>query len=170
MFSVEKSYKRVVDNPIILLALKFDSHKPDRLGVVLFVSPTPESVEFLNRFQKLQWLLKLMLKSVIGGQKKVLYNFIILLLLKFDSLKSDRLGVMLFTNSVTESVQFLYRFQKLHYLLKLILQSVHGRYKKVVDAFRILLVLKFHNHRPDSVRVMNFTNWLLCSVHRQNRF
>jgi hypothetical protein len=111
-----------------------------------------------------------MLKSVIGGQKKVLYNFIILLLLKFDSLKSDRLGVMLFTNSVTESVQFLYRFQKLHCLLKLILQSVHGRYKKVVDAFRILLVLKFHNHRPDSVRVMNFTNWLLCSVHRQNRF
>jgi hypothetical protein len=25
------------------------------------------------------------------------------------------------------------------------LQSVHGRYKKVVDAFLILLVLKFHN-------------------------
>jgi hypothetical protein len=38
------------------------------------------------------------------------------------------------------------------------LQSVHGRYKKVVDAFQILLVLKFHNHRPGSLRVMNFTN------------
>jgi hypothetical protein len=25
------------------------------------------------------------------------------------------------------------------------LQSVHGHYKKVVDAFLILLVLKFHN-------------------------
>jgi hypothetical protein len=62
MFSVEKSYRRVVDNMIILLVLKFDSRKPDRLGVVLFTSPTPESVEFLNRFQKLQWLLKLMLK------------------------------------------------------------------------------------------------------------
>jgi hypothetical protein len=55
-------------------------------------------------------------------------------------------------------------------LLKLILQSVHGRYKRVVDAFLILLVLKLHNHRPDSSRVMNFTKWLLCSVHCQNRF
>jgi hypothetical protein len=50
------------------------------------------------------------------------------------------------------------------------LQSVHGHYKKVVDAFLILLVLKFHNHRPDSLRVMDFTNWLLCSVRCQNRF
>jgi hypothetical protein len=85
--------------------------------------------------------------------------------LKSDSHKFYRLEVMLFTNSVTESVQFLYRFQKLHCLLKLMLQSVHGRYKKVVDDFLILLVLKFNNHRPDSLRVMNFTNWLLCSVH-----
>ena len=86
-----------------------------------------------------------MLKSVIGGHKKVVDNFIILLVLKFDSHRPDSLGVMLFTNSVTESVHFLYRFQKLHCLLKLMLQSVHGRYKKVVDAFLILLVLKFHN-------------------------
>jgi hypothetical protein len=49
------------------------------------------------------------------------------------------------------------------------LQSVHGRYNKVVDIFAILLGLKFHNHRPDSIGVMNFTNWLLCSVHFQNR-
>jgi hypothetical protein len=55
-------YRKVVDNMIILLVQKFDSHKPDRLGVVLFTSSAPESVEFLNRFQKLQWLLKLMLK------------------------------------------------------------------------------------------------------------
>jgi hypothetical protein len=85
MFSVEKSYRRVVDNIIILLVLKFDSHKPDHLGV------------------------------------------------------------MIFTNSVTESVQILYRFQKLHCLLNLMLQSVHGHYKKVVGAFIILLVLKLHN-------------------------
>jgi hypothetical protein len=97
--------------------------------------------------------------------RKVVDNFIILLVLKFDGHKSDRLGVMIFTNSVTESVQILYRFQKLHCLLNLILQSVHSRYKKVVDAFLILLVLKFHNHMPDSLRVMNFTNCLLCSVH-----
>jgi hypothetical protein len=77
---------------------------------------------------------------------------------------------MLFTNSVTESVQILYRFQKLYCLFKLMLKSVHGRYKKVVDIFAILLVLKFHNYRPDSLRVMNFTNCLLCSVYRQNRF
>jgi hypothetical protein len=102
--------------------------------------------------------------------RKVVDNFIILLVLKFDSHKSDRLGVMLFTNSVTESVQILYRFQKLHCLLNLMLQSVDGRYKKVVDVFLILIVLKFHNHRPDSLGVMNFTNWLLCSVHWQNRF
>jgi hypothetical protein len=155
---------------IILLVLKFDSHKPDRLGVVLFTSPAPESVEFLNRFQKLQWLLKLMLKSVIGGHKKVVDNFIILLVLKFDSHRSDSLAVMIFTNSVTESVQILCRFQKLHWLLNLMLQSVHGPYKKVVEAFLILLVLKFHNHRTDSLRVMNFSNWLLCSVLYQNRF
>jgi hypothetical protein len=107
---------------------------------------------------------------MIGGHKKVVDNFIILLVLKFDSYRSDSLGIMLFTNSVTESVQILYRFQKLYCLFNLMLQSVHGRYKKVVDAFLILLVLKFHNHRPDSLRVMNFTNCLLCSVHRQNRF
>jgi hypothetical protein len=101
---------------------------------------------------------------------KVVDNFIILLVLKFDSHRSDSLGVMLFTNSVTESVQFLYRFQKLHCLLKLVFESVLVDYKKVVDAFLILLVLKFHNHRPNSLRVINFTNCLLCSVHRQNRF
>jgi len=108
--------------------------------------------------------------SVDMCYRKVVDNFIILLVLKFDSHRSDSLGVMLFTNSVTESVQILYRFQKLYCLFNLMLQSVHGRYKKVVDAFLILLVLKFHNHRPDSLRVMNFTNCLLCSVHRQNRF
>jgi hypothetical protein len=170
VFSVDMCYRKVVDNMIILLVLKFDSHKPDRLGVVLFTSPAPESVEFLNRFQKLQWLIKLILKSVIGVHKKVVDNSIILLVLKIDRHKSDRLGVMLFTNSVTESVQILYRFQKLHCLLNLVLQSVYGRYKKVVEAFLILLVLKFHNYRSDGLRVMNFTNWLLYSVHCQNRF
>jgi hypothetical protein len=103
--------------------------------------------------------------SVEKSYRRVVDNIIILLVLKFDRLKSDRLGVTIFTNSVTESVQILYRFQKLHCLLNLMLQSVHGRYKKVVEVFAILLVLKFHNHRPDSIGVMNFTNCLLCSVH-----
>jgi hypothetical protein len=74
--------------------------------------------------------------------RKVVDNFIILLVLKFDSHRSDRLEVMLFTNSVTESVQFLYRFQRLHCLLKLLLESVLINYNKVVYAFLILLVLK----------------------------
>jgi hypothetical protein len=56
----------------------------DGLEAILFTSSVTESVQFLNRFQRLQWLLKLMLKSVIGGQNKVVYNFIILLVLKFD--------------------------------------------------------------------------------------
>jgi hypothetical protein len=90
--------------------------------------------------------------------------------LKFYSHKSDRLEVVLFTNSVTESVQSLYRFQIVNCLLKLMLQSVHGHYKKVVDAFLILLVLKFHNHRPDSLGVMNCIRGLMYSVHWQNRF
>jgi hypothetical protein len=45
-----------------------------------------------------------MLKSVISGHKKVVDNFINLLVLKFDRHKSDRLEVVLFANSVTESV------------------------------------------------------------------
>jgi hypothetical protein len=108
--------------------------------------------------------------STENPYRKVVDNFINFLVLKFDSHKSDRLEVVLFTNSITESVQFLYRFQRLHCLLKLMLQSVHDSYKNVVDAFLILLVLKFHNHRLDSSRVMNFTKRLLCSVHCQNRF
>jgi hypothetical protein len=71
MFSVEKAYRKVVDNFIILLVLKFDSHKSDRLGVMLFTSPAPEPVQFLNRFQKLHCLLKLMLQSVYGRYKNL---------------------------------------------------------------------------------------------------
>ena len=108
--------------------------------------------------------------SIQTSYRKVVDNFIILLVVKFDNHKSVRLEVVLFTNSVTESIQFPYRFQKVNCLLKLILQSVHGHYKKVVDAFLILLVLKFHNHMPDRLGVMNFSNWLLYSVHWQNRF
>jgi hypothetical protein len=108
--------------------------------------------------------------SVEKPYKKVIDNIIILLVLKFDSHTSDRSEVVVFANSVTECVQSLYRFQRVNCLLKLMLQSVHGHYKKVVDAFLIVLVLKFHNHRPDSLGIMNFTKWLLCSVHWQNRF
>jgi hypothetical protein len=59
MFSVEKLYRKVVDNFIILLVLKFDSHKSDRLGVILFANSVTEYVHFLYRFQKLYCLLNL---------------------------------------------------------------------------------------------------------------
>jgi hypothetical protein len=76
--------------------------------------------------------------------------------LKFDSHKSNLLEIMLFTRSVTESVQFLNKFQRLLRLLKFSLVSVSVHYKKVVDNFLILLVLNFHDNKPDSLRVMNF--------------
>jgi hypothetical protein len=94
--------------------------------------------------------------SVEKSYRKVVDNFIILLVLKFDSHKSDRLEAMLFTSSVTESVQFLYRFQRSHCLLKFSLESVLVNYKKVVYNFLILLVLNVHDNKPDSLRVMNF--------------
>jgi hypothetical protein len=76
--------------------------------------------------------------------------------LKSDSHKPDRLEVMLFISSVTESVQFRYKFQRLHCLLKFSLESVLVNYEKVVDNFLIVLVLTFHDNKPDSLRVMNF--------------
>jgi hypothetical protein len=50
MFSVEKLYRNVVDNFIILLVLKFDNHKSDHLEVVLFTNSVTESIQFLYRF------------------------------------------------------------------------------------------------------------------------
>jgi hypothetical protein len=41
-------------------------------------------------------------------------------------------------------------------LLKFRLESVLVHYKKVVDNCLILLVLNFHDNKPDSLRVMNF--------------
>jgi hypothetical protein len=117
---------------------------------MLFTSSVTKSVQFLNRFQRLQWLLKLILKSVLGGHKKVVDDLLILLLLEFDSHRSDRLEAMLFISSVTESVQFLYRFQRSHCLLMFRLESVLVQYKKVVDKFLILLVLNVHDNKPDS--------------------
>jgi hypothetical protein len=71
------------------------------------------------------------------------FNFINLLVLKFDSHKSDRLEAMLFRSSVTESVQFLYRFQRSHCLLKFSLESVLVNYKRVVDKYSYHTCVKF---------------------------
>jgi hypothetical protein len=100
----------------------------------------------------------------------VVNNFIILLVSKFYSYKSGRLEVMFFASLVTDSVQFLYRFQRSHCLLKFSLELVLVNYKKVVYNVLILLVLNFHDNKPDSLRVMNFIRGLLYSVHCQNRF
>jgi hypothetical protein len=55
-------YRKVVDNFIILLVLKFDSHKPDRLGVVFFTSLAP-------RFRKLNCLIQFNIESILGDYK-----------------------------------------------------------------------------------------------------
>jgi hypothetical protein len=47
VFSVDMCYRKVVDNFIILLVLKFDRHKSDRLEVMLFASLVTESIQFL---------------------------------------------------------------------------------------------------------------------------
>jgi hypothetical protein len=62
MFSVDKPYRKVVDNSIILLVLKFDSHKCDRLEVMLFINSVTEFVQFLYTLQRLHCLLKLRLQ------------------------------------------------------------------------------------------------------------
>jgi hypothetical protein len=46
------SYRRVVDNFIILLMLKFDSHKSGNLGVILFTNSVTESVQFFVQISK----------------------------------------------------------------------------------------------------------------------
>ena len=41
---------------------------------------------------------------------------------------------------------------------------------KVVANFIVLLVFKLHDHRPDSLGVMNLTTDLSCLVHALCRF
>jgi hypothetical protein len=45
VFSVDMCYRKVVDNFIILLVLKFDRHKSDHLGVMIFTNSVTESVQ-----------------------------------------------------------------------------------------------------------------------------
>jgi hypothetical protein len=63
---------------------------------------------------------------------------------------------MLFISSVTESVQFRYIFQRSHCLIKFSLELVLINYKKVVENFLVVLVLNLHDHKHDSLSVMNF--------------
>ena len=47
--------------------------------------------------------------------------------------------------------------------------SVNVVNTKVVDNFLIFLFLKFHDFRPDGLRVIDFTSWLLgfaCPLDR----
>jgi hypothetical protein len=67
------------------------------------------------------------------------------------------LEVILLTSPRLESIQIGYIFQRLQCFLKLSLESVLFEHKKVVDNFLVLLGLKFHDHTPDSLGVMNFT-------------
>jgi hypothetical protein len=67
--------------------------------------------------------------------RKVVDSFLILLVLKFDGDRSDTLGVVLLTSSISESVHNMFRFRRLHYLTKLSLESVLNNYKEVVVLF-----------------------------------
>jgi hypothetical protein len=64
---------------------------------------------------------------------------------------------MLLTSPIPVSVQILYRFQRLHCFPKLNLESVLVNHNKFVDNFLIFLVLKFHDHRLDSLTFINFS-------------
>jgi hypothetical protein len=50
MFFVKKPYRKVIYNFIILLVLKFDSHKSDRLEVVLFAVPISVPISVIEFF------------------------------------------------------------------------------------------------------------------------
>jgi hypothetical protein len=96
--------------------------------------------------------------------RKVVHNFIILLVLKIDSHKSDRLEAMLFTCSVTESVQFQYRFQRLHCLLKFSLESVLINYGREGYCFqdrwsRGLLLPQERTRRSSVARLRHVTRF-----------
>jgi hypothetical protein len=81
MFSIEKSYRKVVHNFIILLKLKFYSYKSNHLEVMLLTRSVIESVQFLYRFQRSHCLLMFRLESVLVHYKKVVDNLLILLVL-----------------------------------------------------------------------------------------
>jgi hypothetical protein len=49
-FSIEKSYIKVIHNFIILLVLKFDSHKSNRLEIMIITRSITEFVQILNKF------------------------------------------------------------------------------------------------------------------------
>jgi hypothetical protein len=64
--------------------------------------------------------------------RKVVDNLFILLVSKFYGHMSSSLGVMIFPSPVSESVQILYRFQKLDYLAKLNCESALSNYRRIV--------------------------------------
>jgi hypothetical protein len=76
--------------------LKSDNHRHDRLEVMLFVNSVTEFVQCRYIFQRLHCLLKFNLESVLVNYKKVVDNFLILLVLNFYGNKTDSLRVMNF--------------------------------------------------------------------------
>jgi hypothetical protein len=64
---------------------------------MLFTIPVHESVQFLYIFRRLQCLLRLILESVLDDHKNTVDNFLILLMLKVQYRRPNRLRVMNFT-------------------------------------------------------------------------
>jgi hypothetical protein len=73
------SYRKVVDNFLILLVLKFDGHRSDSLGVILLTGLVSEYVQVLSRFKRLYCLTKLNIESVLSNYKEVVVIFLIFL-------------------------------------------------------------------------------------------
>ena len=67
----------------------------DCLEAILFTSSVTESVQFLNRFQRLQWFLKLMLKSVTEFVKSIASKLSDLWLSNFNTRKLIELSTTL---------------------------------------------------------------------------
>jgi hypothetical protein len=74
-------------------------------------------------------LLKFRLESVLVHYKKVVDNFLVLLVLNFDDNKPDSLRVMNFIRWLLYSVHYQNRFRKLYCLILLNIESLLGDYK-----------------------------------------
>jgi hypothetical protein len=84
---------------------------------MLFTSLVTESFQFLYGFQRSHCLLKFSLESVLVIYKKVVDNFLILLVLNVHDNKPDGLRVMNFIRGLLYSVHCEDRFRKLYSLI-----------------------------------------------------
>ena len=104
---------------------------------------------------------------------KVVDNFLILLVLKFNDFAPNGLGFIDFRSLLSGFAGLLNRSEWFYCLAYLNMESCIGDNRRVV-----LLFIKFHDFRPTGLGVIDFTNllstfacalnrseWLLCLTH-----